>query len=142
MNSCFPVAIEVPMTFAAQPVTFRKVDPFASKEAELIAIRRVVAVEAPHEIGVMEFDIGMFFFDLPLGLIHLHGGMTVAAGEVSFCDRRRSDWELLNSHGRTDETTNQTENEQDCNAYLLHVVINSFLASSFIKSKTIFGELD
>ena len=130
------------MTFAAQPVALRKVDPFASKEAELIAIRRVVAVEAPHEIRVMEFDIGMFFFEPPLRPIHLHGGMTVAAGEVSFCDRRRSHWKLLNRHGRTDKTSNQTENEQDCDAYLLHVVIDSFLASSFTKSKIIFGGLD
>ena len=130
------------MTFAAQPVALRKVDLFASKEAELIAIRRIVAVEAPHEIRVMEFDMGMFFFELPLRPIHLHGGMTVAAGKVSFRDRRRSDGKLLNSHRRTDQTTNETENEQDCKAYLLHLGVNFFLASSFVKSKTIFGGLD
>jgi hypothetical protein len=49
-----------------------------------------MAVEAPsHRFGVMEFDIGVLFFQLSFLPVDLHGGMTVATGVHSLGHRGR-----------------------------------------------------
>jgi hypothetical protein len=50
-----------------------------------------MTVKAPsHRFGVMEFDIGVLFLQLPFLPIDLHRGVTVAAGVHSLGHRRRS----------------------------------------------------
>jgi hypothetical protein len=98
MNTRSPVSVLRPMTFATEPIAFGEFYQFAVVQSQPISISCVMAVEAPsHRFGVMEFDIGVFFFQLPFLSIHLHRGMTIAAREHSLGHRRRS---ILFSHCR------------------------------------------
>jgi hypothetical protein len=50
-----------------------------------------MAVETPsHRFGVMEFDIGVLFRQVPFLPVDLHRGMAAAAGVHSLGHRRRS----------------------------------------------------
>ena len=90
MNTGPPISILRSMTLAAEPIAFREIDQIAVKEPQLVPIPGIMAVETPsHRFGMMELDIGVFFFQFPLLSIHLHGGMTVAARVQSLGHRRR-----------------------------------------------------
>jgi hypothetical protein len=79
------------MTFATEPIALGEIYQFAVVQSQLVSILCVMAVEAPsHRFGVMEFDIGVFFFQLPFLSIHLHRGMAAATGEQPLGHRRRS----------------------------------------------------
>jgi hypothetical protein len=68
-----------------------------------------MAIEAPsHRLGVMELDIGVFFFQFSLLSIHLHGGMAIAAREHSLGHRRRSIF-FNDCHGRGSEKKQQKQ---------------------------------
>jgi hypothetical protein len=55
-----------------------------------------MAIETPsHCFGVMELDIGVFFFQFSLLSIHFHRGMTIAAGIDSLSKRRRRNRKLF-----------------------------------------------
>ena len=121
MNACFPIAIEVAMALAAEPVTLREVDEFAIEKAEFVPVLCVVAVETPsHGFRMMELDVRMFFLEFPLLSIDLHGGMTIAARKHAFSNRRRRDRKLLNPHGGRYEIDRQEENKYGCGKYFLH----------------------
>ncbi len=92
VNTGLPVLILRSMAFAAESIAFSEVDQIAVKEPQLVPILRIMAVETPsHRFGVMELDIGMFFLQLPLLSIDLHGGMAVAARVQSLGHRRRGE---------------------------------------------------
>jgi hypothetical protein len=91
MNTCPPVFILRAMTFAAETVALCEVYELPIIESQFIPILCIVAVETPsHRFGVMELDIGVFFFQFSLLSIHFHGRMAVAAGKHSLGHRRRS----------------------------------------------------
>jgi hypothetical protein len=109
MKTGLPIFVDISMTFAAETIALRKVDQIPVKESELIPILRIVAIEAPsHRFGMMEFDIGVFFFQFSLLSIHLHGSMTVAAGKQSFSHRRRHIF-LNDRRGRGSEKKQQKQ---------------------------------
>jgi hypothetical protein len=57
MDACLPISVDVSVTFAAEPVTFCKIDEFPVIKPEFIPILSVVAVQTPsHGLGVMELD--------------------------------------------------------------------------------------
>jgi hypothetical protein len=90
MNADLPVLIYRTVALPAEPIAFGKVDQIPVIEPELISILHIMAIKTPsHGFGVMELDIGMLFFQLSFLSIHLHRGMTVAAGVHSLGHRRR-----------------------------------------------------
>ena len=90
MNAGFPVLVDISMTFSAEPIAFCEVDQIPIIEPKLISILRIVTIETPsHRFSVVEFDVGMFFFQLSLLSIYLHGGMAVAAREHSLSHWRK-----------------------------------------------------
>ena len=104
MDACLPVSVDVPVTFTAEPVTLREIDEFPIVKPEFIPILSIVAVQTPsHGLGVMELDRGVFVFEVPLFPIDFHGGVTVAAREHPFRNRRRRNRELFCCHGRGDK---------------------------------------
>ncbi len=113
MDTGFPVSIHGAVTFAAQPIALREIDELSVIKPELVAISCIVAIQAPsHALRMMELDVRMFFLELPFFCIDLHAGMAIAAGEKSFCDRRRSDGKLFDSYG-SGTTNNQAKNERN-----------------------------
>jgi len=118
VNACLPVPKEVAMAFAAEPIAFGKINELSVEEPKLVPIFCIVAVETPsHGLGVVEFNLGMFFLQFPLFSVYLHGGMAIAAREQSFCDGRRGNRELLNPHGRRYEMNHRKEDEYEQSAY-------------------------
>jgi hypothetical protein len=96
VNTRLPVSVDIPVTFAAKPVTLVEVDQLCIIEAKFITISRIMAIEAPpHGFRMMQFDLRMFLFELSLLPVDLHGGMTVAARENSFGKRWWRDGELF-----------------------------------------------
>ena len=96
MDPCSPGFIDVPMTFATEPVAFCEVDELPVIKPQFIPISCFVAVKAPsHRLGMMQFDIRVFILQFPLFPVHLHRGMAVAAGKHAFCHGRRGDREFL-----------------------------------------------
>lgn len=124
MNACLPVPIEVAMAFTAESIAFGKINEFSVEESKFVPIFCIVAVETPsHGLGVVEFNLGMFFLQFPPFSVHLHGGMAVAARKQSFSNRGRGDRELLNRHGRGYEMNHRKEDEYEQSAYFLHVYL-------------------
>jgi hypothetical protein len=122
VNACLPVPIEVAMAFTAEPITLSKINELSIEESKFVSIFCIVAVETPsHSLGVMEFNLGMFFLQFPPLAVHLHGGMAVATGEQTFCNRGRGNRELLYPHGRGYEMNHRKEDEYEQSAYFLHV---------------------
>ena len=90
MDTCLPVSVDIPVTFAAEPVAFGEIDEFSVKKSKLVSIFCIVAVEAPaHRLGMMEPNIRVFVFQFSLFAVHLHRGMAIAAGKHPLCHRRR-----------------------------------------------------
>jgi hypothetical protein len=106
MNTGLPVFIHGTMALTAEPIAFGEVYKLPIVKMQLISILCIMAIETPsHRFGVMELDIGVFFFKFSLLSIHLHGGMTIAAGEYPFSNWQRRNWELFTCfHGRGDKT--------------------------------------
>jgi len=73
MDACSPVLVLVPVAFATESITFCEVNQVSVIEPQLIPIVRIVAVETPpHRFGMVEFNIGMLFLELPFLPIDLH----------------------------------------------------------------------
>ena len=67
VDACLPIPVNVAVTFTAEPVTFSKVDELSVIKSEFVSIFCIVAVEAPpHRLRMMELDVRMFVFELPL----------------------------------------------------------------------------
>jgi hypothetical protein len=63
MNACPPVSENRAMTFATESVAFIEVDEFSVVEPEFVSVSCVMAiVTPPHCLGMVELDLGMFFF--------------------------------------------------------------------------------
>jgi len=104
VDTRLPVAVDIAVTFSAEPIALGEIDQFAVEEAEFVPIRCFVAVEAPsHGFGVVEFDVRVFFLEFSPFPVDLHPGMAVAAGEEPFRKGRRGDRKLLHSHGGRDK---------------------------------------
>jgi len=114
VDPCFPVSVNIPVAFAAEPVAFFEADEFSIVKPQFVAVFCIVAVQAPtHCLSMMEPDIGMFVLEFPLVSVHLHRSMAVAAGENSLCHRRRGNRKLfLNSSSHGSEISPE-ENEKD-----------------------------
>jgi len=96
MNTCSPVSINRPMTFATEPVAFREVYEFPIIKSQLISVFCIMTVEAPsHCLCMVEFNLGMFFFKFPFFPIDFHGGMAVTAGINPLCQGWGRYWKLL-----------------------------------------------
>ena len=96
MNTRLPILENVSVAFSAETVALFEIDKLSVVKPEFISVFPVVTIEAPpHGLGMMEFDLGVFFLKLSLLAIHFHGGMTVAAGEDPFCQRRWGDRKLF-----------------------------------------------
>lgn len=96
MDARPPGFVNVPMTFATEPIAFCEVNEFPVVKPQFVAISSIVAVKAPsHRLGMMELDIQMFILQLPLFPVHLQGGMAAAAGKHALCHRRRGDRKFL-----------------------------------------------
>jgi hypothetical protein len=96
MDACLPVPVHIPVTLAAEPVTFGEIDELAVVQAEFIPVFCIMAIEAPSKVfTMMEDDIRMLVFQFPLFPIDFQRSMTVAAGEHSLCQRRWHDRKLL-----------------------------------------------
>jgi hypothetical protein len=84
------------MTFATEPVALREIYELPIVQPQFIPVLTVVAIEAPsHRVRVMELDIRVVIFKFPLFEVHLHRGMTIAAGKHPFCHRRRGNRKLF-----------------------------------------------
>jgi hypothetical protein len=76
-----------------------------------------MAVETPsHRFGVMEFDIGMLFLQLPFLPVHFHRGMAVATRVHSLSHRRRSIF-FNDCQGRGGEKKQQKQRGNCCAEY-------------------------
>jgi hypothetical protein len=76
-----PVAVLVPVALAAQPVGHGEVDLLAADQVELVAVRGVVAVQAPAAGGpVLQHDVVVHGGELPRLRVHLEALPVVAAG--------------------------------------------------------------
>jgi hypothetical protein len=96
VNACFPVPVKVAVAFTAEAVALSEANELSIVKAELITVFYIVTVEAPpHRFCVMDFDVGMFFFELSFFSVHLHGGMTTATGENPFRKGRGGDGKFL-----------------------------------------------
>jgi hypothetical protein len=63
MDACPPVSKYRTVALTTEPVAFREVNEFPIVKPQLISIFRIMAIETPsHRFGVMELDIGVFFF--------------------------------------------------------------------------------
>ena len=118
MNAGLPVFINISMTFATEPIAFREVNQLSIVKTQLISILCIMAIETPsHCLCMMELDLGMFFFQLSLFSIHLHGGMTIAAGINPFCegggDTGKSCSEPLTEDVKQDSNRNISINAQN-----------------------------
>jgi hypothetical protein len=114
------------MTFATEFVAFCEVDELPVVKPQFVAIPCIVAIKAPsHGLRMMESGLGMFILQLPLFSIHLHGGMTVAAGKHTLCHWRRGDGELLVCATHKGDKANPRQKPNQNNKYLLiHSVVN------------------
>ena len=124
VNACFPVSIDVSMTFTAKSVTLREIDEFPGKQPQFIPVFCIVAVETPsHKLGVMKLDVRMFVLKFPSLEIRFHGSMAVAARKHSLCNRRWSYGELLGRLGRRYKLNRQQEGESDHTNDFFHVCL-------------------
>jgi hypothetical protein len=126
MDTCLPVSVDIPVTFAAEPVALGEIDEFSVKKPKFVSIFCIVAVEAPsHGLGVMELNVRVFVFEFPLFPIDLHRGMTVTAGEYSLCQRRRRNRKLLLSpHHNGDKVNSKQKDEGEHKACFSHMCLN------------------
>ena len=125
VNARSPGFVNVPMTFATEPVACRKVDQFPVVEPQLISISRIMAIKTPsHRFGVMEFDLRVFFFQFSFPPIHLQRGMAVAARKDPFCHRRRGHRKLFFNSRSKDRKTGlqQKDDGYDRRAYWVHLL--------------------
>ena len=93
----FPVVARHPipqfrtMTLTAQDVRLGKIDRAAIRKVQLIAIDRIVAIQAPPIFGVvLENDILVIFQEAP-SPVHVFPIVTVGTGKDSIGKRRRRD---------------------------------------------------
>jgi len=114
VNACLPISILRPVTFTAEPVALRKVDQFPVVQPQLVAVLRIVTVEAPpHGLGMMEFDLRVLLLQFPFFSIYLHGGVAIAARKHSFSHRRRLIF-FNHRHGRRSEKKQQEQRSYCC----------------------------
>lgn len=101
-----PVFINVAMTLTAKPVRLGKSDCLTIRQLQLIAVRGVMAIEAPAFLfRVVQFDGGMLILKFSAFGVCFQTGMAVAAGEDSLGEGRGSDGIFLVricQHGRSD----------------------------------------
>jgi hypothetical protein len=96
VNPCLPGSVDVPMTFAAETVAFRKIDELSIEKPEFIPVFWVVAVETPSDVFTMvKDDIRMLVFEFPSFSVGLHRSMTVTAGKHPLRQGRRRNRKLL-----------------------------------------------
>jgi len=114
MNPRSPISVLRPMTFTTELVAFCKVYEFPVEKSQFISIPYIVTIEAPsHRLGMMEFNIRVFFFEFSLFAIDLQGGMAVATGEHSLSHRRRSIF-FNDCRGRRGEKKQQKQGGNCC----------------------------
>ena len=126
MDSCLPVSVDIPVTFAAKPVALGEIDKFSVKKPKFVSVFCIVAIEAPsHGLGVMELDVRVFVFEFPLFAIHFHRSMAIAAGEYSLCQRRRRNRKLLlSSRHNGDKVNSKQKDEDEHKACFSHMCLN------------------
>ena len=113
MDASPPVLVLVPVAFAAESITFCKVDQVPVIEPQLISILRIMAVETPpHRLGVMERDIRMLLLQHAFFAIDLHRSMAVATGIHSLGHRRGSI--LFNDRRRRGSQKKQQKQRGNC----------------------------
>jgi hypothetical protein len=126
MDSRPPGFVNVPMTFATEPVAFCEVDELPVEKPQFVAISSIVAVKAPsHRLGMMELNIGMFILQFPLFSVHLQGGMAIAAGKHTLCHGRRGDGKFLTCTTHKGDKANPRQKPNRNSQYLfIHSVVN------------------
>ena len=96
VDARLPVSIDGSMALTAEPVTLIETDKLCIVESQLVPVFRIVAIETPpHGFRMVEFDVCVFFFELPFLAVNLHAGMTVAARINSLGERWGRNRELL-----------------------------------------------
>ena len=100
VDPCLPVLINIAMTLTAKPVRFGKINCFTIRQLQFIAVGGVMAIETPAFLfRVVQFDGGMLILEFsPFG-VDFQAGMTVAAGEDSLSQGRRTDGIFLMGRG-------------------------------------------
>src|SRR3972149_11658487 len=90
VDSRLPVAVFVPVTLAAKPVTLGKVDLLPGDEPEFVAVFQIVAIEAPPLfLGmVLQLDVRVLVLQLPSRRVGTHLIVAFGARKDPLRERR------------------------------------------------------